>query len=61
MKVFEARSPSEELDAAHTLALPFEDLTLKNLAEDVDTIEDLERVGPRSGSRTRALVGASPR
>ncbi len=55
------RSAAQFRAHAVALALPFEDLTLTNLAEDVDTFADLERVGPRSGSRTRALVGAIPR
>ena len=43
------------------LALPLEDLALRNLVDDVDTIADLERIGPRSGARTRALVAAIAR
>ena len=43
---------------ARALALPLEDLVLRNLVDDVDTIADLERVGPRSGRRTRALLSA---
>ena len=50
------RSAAQFRAHAVALALPFEDLTLKNLVEDVDTIADLERVGMRSGSRTRALA-----
>ena len=46
---------------ARALALPLEDLALRNLVDDVDTIADLERIGPRSGARTRALVAAIPR
>ena len=46
---------------AHALALPLEDLALRNLVDDVDTIADLERIGPRSGARTRALVAAIAR
>ena len=55
------RSAAQFRAHAVALALPFEDLTLRNLVEDVDTIDDLERVGMRSGSRTRALLGATPR
>ena len=42
---------------AHTLALGlvYDDLGLPNLRDDVDTVIDLERVGRRSGPRTRAL------
>ncbi|MBA2293862.1 MAG: hypothetical protein H0W16_01890, partial [Actinobacteria bacterium] len=40
------------------LALPVEDLALGNLVCDVDTLADLERLGPRPGARTRALLGA---
>ena len=53
------RSAAQFRAHAVALALPFEDLTLRNLVEDVDTIDDLERVGMRSGSRTRALLGAT--
>jgi 2-phospho-L-lactate guanylyltransferase len=38
------------------LALALDDLSLPNIAEDVDTPADLDRVGPRSGPRTRALL-----
>ena len=55
------RSAAQFRAHAVALALPFEDLALKNLVEDVDTIADLERVGLRSGSRTRALLGAISR
>jgi hypothetical protein len=34
------------------------DVALRNLEEDVDTLEDLGRVGRRGGPRTRALVAA---
>jgi len=40
------------------LALDFEALALPNLVADVDTFADLERLGPRGGVRTRALVEA---
>ena len=43
---------------AVALALPFEELELRNLVDDVDTLADLERIGPRAGRRTRALYGA---
>ena len=46
---------------ARALALPLEDLALRNLVDDVDTIADLERIGPRAGARTRALVAAIAR
>jgi len=52
------RSAAQFRAHAVALALPFEDLTLRNLVEDVDTITDLERVGMRSGPRTRAVLGA---
>jgi 2-phospho-L-lactate guanylyltransferase len=32
------------------------DVALRNLEEDVDTLDDLARVGRRAGARTRALV-----
>ena len=40
------------------LGLDFEELALPNLVADVDTLADLERLGPRGGARTRALVEA---
>jgi len=43
---------------ARALALPVEDLALRNLVDDVDTLTDLESVGARAGARTRALLGA---
>ena len=48
---------------AHAVALdlPFEDLGLANLVEDVDTLADLARVGARAGARTRAILEAIAR
>ena len=48
---------------AHVLSLDldFEELALPNLVSDVDTLADLERLGPRGGARTRALVRAIAR
>ena len=46
---------------AHALALAVEDLALRNLVEDIDTLADLERLGRRSGPRTRALLEAIAR
>jgi len=40
------------------LALDYEELALPNLVADVDTPTDLERLGARGGTRTRALLGA---
>jgi len=40
------------------LGLDVEELALPNLVADVDTLADLERLGPRGGVRTRALVEA---
>ncbi|HET9242463.1 MAG TPA: NTP transferase domain-containing protein [Gaiella sp.] len=47
---------------AHAVALdlPFEGLALQNLVEDVDTLDDLRRVGTRAGARTRAILEAIP-
>jgi 2-phospho-L-lactate/phosphoenolpyruvate guanylyltransferase len=42
---------------AGALGLVVHDLELPNLRADVDTPADLERIGSRAGSRTRALVG----
>jgi len=55
------RSAAQFRAHAVALALPFEDLALRNLVDDVDTIADLERIGPRAGARTRALVAAIAR
>jgi 2-phospho-L-lactate/phosphoenolpyruvate guanylyltransferase len=43
------------------LGLDFEELALPNLVADVDTLADLDALGPRGGARTRALVQAIPR
>jgi 2-phospho-L-lactate guanylyltransferase len=45
---------------AHVLdvGLDFEELALPNLVADVDTVADLDALGPRGGVRTRALVEA---
>ena len=43
---------------AHAAALGAEAavVDLPNLADDVDTLEDLERIEPRAGARTRAVL-----
>jgi 2-phospho-L-lactate guanylyltransferase len=41
-----------------SLGLDFEELALPNLVADVDTVADLDGLGPRGGARTRALVEA---
>jgi 2-phospho-L-lactate guanylyltransferase len=46
---------------AVALGLDFEELALPNLVADVDTVADLDRLGPRGGTRTRALVEAISR
>jgi 2-phospho-L-lactate guanylyltransferase len=46
---------------AVALGLDFEELTLPNLVEDVDTLADLERVGSRAGSRTAQMLDAISR
>jgi 2-phospho-L-lactate guanylyltransferase len=43
---------------ARALGLVHHDLALRNLQDDVDTLADLRRVGPRAGPRTRALLSA---
>jgi 2-phospho-L-lactate guanylyltransferase len=43
---------------ARALGLVHHDVALRNLQQDVDTLADLERIGPRSGPRTRALLAA---
>lgn len=43
------------------LGLDFEELALPNLTADVDTLADLDRLGPRGGTRTRALLEAIAR
>jgi len=42
--------------SAAALGLAVDDLELPNLRDDVDTADDLERVGLRAGARTRAFV-----
>lgn len=44
---------------ASALGLVHHDLGLPNLQDDVDTLDDLDRVGRRAGSRTRALYEAA--
>jgi 2-phospho-L-lactate/phosphoenolpyruvate guanylyltransferase len=46
---------------AVALGLEFEELTLPNLVDDVDTLIDLERVGSRAGSRTAEMLDAISR
>ena len=46
---------------AAALGLTCEGLALPNLVEDVDTLADLERVGPHGGPRTRAMLQAIAR
>jgi 2-phospho-L-lactate guanylyltransferase len=48
---------------AHAAALDLscEGLALPNLVDDVDTLADLERVGPHGGPRTRAMLEAIAR
>jgi 2-phospho-L-lactate guanylyltransferase len=41
---------------ARALGLGFQDLALRNLEDDVDTVADLERIRARAGARTRALL-----
>ncbi|MBM3678767.1 MAG: hypothetical protein FJW96_12955 [Actinobacteria bacterium] len=43
---------------AQALGLVWHDLALPNLRRDVDTAADLERIGPKAGPRTRALLQA---
>jgi 2-phospho-L-lactate/phosphoenolpyruvate guanylyltransferase len=43
---------------ARALGLVHHDVALRNLEEDVDTLDDLEHVGRHAGPRTRALVAA---
>ena len=43
------------------LGLDFEELALPNIVADVDTLADLDGLGPRGGARTRALVEAIAR
>lgn len=46
---------------AVSLDLQSEGLALRNLADDVDTLGDLERIGPHGGRRTRDLLEVLPR
>lgn len=43
---------------AVTLGIEVEELALANLTDDVDTLTDLARVGPRAGARTAELLEA---
>jgi 2-phospho-L-lactate guanylyltransferase len=52
------RSASRFRAHAVELGLELDELALPNLRDDVDTIEDLDRVGRRAGSRTLALLEA---
>ena len=38
------------------LGIDVEELALRNLVDDVDTLDDLERLGPRAGARTAELA-----
>lgn len=40
------------------LGIDFEELVLANLVDDVDTLADLELLGPRAGARTSGLLEA---
>jgi 2-phospho-L-lactate/phosphoenolpyruvate guanylyltransferase len=46
---------------ASALGLDVEELALPNLVRDVDTLADLEELGPSGGVRTRALLGVISR
>jgi 2-phospho-L-lactate guanylyltransferase (CobY/MobA/RfbA family) len=46
---------------AEALGLMCAGLGLPNLVEDVDTLADLERIGPHGGPRTRAMLQAIAR
>jgi 2-phospho-L-lactate guanylyltransferase len=46
---------------ADDLGLAWQDLGLRNLADDIDTAADLERIGARAGRRTAALLAALAR
>jgi 2-phospho-L-lactate guanylyltransferase len=50
------RSAERFRNAALELGLEAVDVAIPNLADDVDTVEDLERVSHRAGPRTRTVV-----
>jgi 2-phospho-L-lactate guanylyltransferase len=52
------RSAAQFRAHARALGLVCHDVALRNLQQDVDTLADLERIGPRAGPRTRALLAA---
>jgi 2-phospho-L-lactate guanylyltransferase len=56
--LYGARSAGQFRAHALALDLPVQDLALPNLVDDVDTLADLERIGPHGGHRTRAMLEA---
>jgi 2-phospho-L-lactate guanylyltransferase len=54
--LYGARSAQRFLRAAHDLGLDAVAVASPNLADDVDTPEDLERVRPRAGTNTQAAL-----
>ena len=59
--LYGAGSAGQFRSHALALGLEFEELTLPNLVDDVDTLLDLERVGSRAGSRTAEMLDAISR
>jgi 2-phospho-L-lactate guanylyltransferase (CobY/MobA/RfbA family) len=45
---------------AEAQGVPVAAADIPNLADDVDTLEDLARIGFRAGPRTQAAIGALP-
>lgn len=54
--LYGAGSAARFREHAATLGVDAEELALANLVDDVDTISDLARIGPRAGARTAELV-----
>ena len=48
-------------DHADTLGVTAISCAIPNLSDDVDTLDDLRRIGLRAGPRTQAALGSTPR
>ena len=55
--LYGARSADRFREHAEAHGVPAADASIPNLADDVDTLEDLARIGLRAGPRTQAAIG----
>ena len=55
--LYGARSADRFREHAEVHGVPTADASIPNLADDVDTLEDLARIGLRAGPRTQAAIG----